>query len=275
MKKLNEGLLEGDLENLVLPLISIDEYESKLADNGEVIVIAFFCDDSLPAQDLANFLLKSPVDIIDADCSPAPNQEDYYLVFVEIPRNKKFPEKVVELVDSIKGLTKNEKWQFTPYGSDKLYDLSIENMKKKISLKKKTPKEKAKDNKIKIDMHQKLEKRKDHDDAIKAKKQAKKETKKESIQRWLQDSLLDNVILNETISFKQNGNNFDHDYLAFDTFEAIVEKLQLKSVKLDENTIWQNRPLAESLGSEYFITQMDNVLLIAKHGDNRILAVKK
>ena len=133
--------------------------------------------------------------------------------------------------------------------------------------------EKAKEDKIKITMHQKLEKRKDHDDEVKAK--AKKETKKESIQNWLHDSLLDNVILNESISFKQHGNNFSHDYLAFDNFDTIVEKLQLKSVKLDETTIWQNRPLASALGQEYYITQMDDVLLIAKHGDDRILAVKK
>ena len=40
MAQLNEGLKELDLQDLVLPLVSVDEYESKI--DEEAIVVAFF-----------------------------------------------------------------------------------------------------------------------------------------------------------------------------------------------------------------------------------------
>ncbi len=116
MKELLEGLKEGDLENLVLPLISIDEYESKL--DKDAIVVAFFVQDYEPAKDLNRFIQKGDVNLLDTDVSPAPNEDGYFLVFVELMRNTSVPDKILHIIDTINNLVSNNTWQFCTYGHD-------------------------------------------------------------------------------------------------------------------------------------------------------------
>jgi len=113
MDNLFEGLKEGDLEDLVLPLVSIDEYESKLDDDS--IVIAFFVKDKEPAQDLNRFIQKGAVDILDTDVSPAPTEEGNFMVFVELLRDDEFPAKCLDLVSSLDGLTSLKDWMAVIY----------------------------------------------------------------------------------------------------------------------------------------------------------------
>lgn len=128
---LNEGLQTGDLTDLVLPIISIDEYESKIDDDN--IVVAFYVKDKEPAADLARFISKSEIDILDAEVSPVPNSEGYYLVFVEFIRNKEFIISIVSLVDSMYSLTEVDSWQFKGY-KQKVKPFSEENIKASIRI---------------------------------------------------------------------------------------------------------------------------------------------
>ena len=73
--KLKEGMRENDLDDLVLPLITIDEYVSKIGDDKEVIVVGFFVEDEDPANDLSRFIDRSVTNILDTDVSPVPNEE--------------------------------------------------------------------------------------------------------------------------------------------------------------------------------------------------------
>lgn len=112
MSQLFEGLREGDLENMVLPMLSIDEFDSKI-DNDQIIVVAFFCMEENAAHDLSNFIERSPVNVADTDVSPAPNREGYYLTFVEMRRNKLFGKLLLQLLNEVSKLTKVTNWQFT------------------------------------------------------------------------------------------------------------------------------------------------------------------
>lgn len=91
------GLHRGDLRGTVLPLISIDQYKSKIGDDREVVVLAFFCTDEEPAQDLARFISKLPIQILDAEAAPVPTEIGEYPVFVEIERS----EHALESIDTI------------------------------------------------------------------------------------------------------------------------------------------------------------------------------
>ena len=82
MFALNEGLRPDDLEDLVLPILSIDEYESKIEDDG--IVVGFYTQYKDPANDLNRFIQKSAIDILDSEVSPAPTEDGYFIVFVEL-----------------------------------------------------------------------------------------------------------------------------------------------------------------------------------------------
>lgn len=129
---LSEGLMLGDLDELVLPLISIDEYESKISDDN--LVVAFYVRDKEPGKDLARFLSKSEIDILDAEISPVPNEEGNYLVFVEFLRDKSFIDDLLTLTDSMSGLTSIDRWEFKAY-KKQLEPLSAENLKANVRLK--------------------------------------------------------------------------------------------------------------------------------------------
>jgi len=129
---LQEGLLQGDLDDLIKPLISIDEYESKISDDN--IVVGFYADDKEPATDLARFISKSEIDILDAEVSPVPNEEGVYLVFVEFIRDDTFVKDLITLVESMAGLTSIETWQFKSY-KRKIMDFTEENLTRFVRVK--------------------------------------------------------------------------------------------------------------------------------------------
>lgn len=131
MKNLNEGMRSGDLEGLVLPLVSIDEYESKI--DPEAIVLSFFVQDKNAAQDLNRFLQKSNADLLDTDVSPAPDQHGYFVVFVETLKTHKLPKIIMQLLYEISMLTNFSKWKIRIRGVKKLVDANEEILNKLLN----------------------------------------------------------------------------------------------------------------------------------------------
>lgn len=133
MNKINEGLREGDLDDLVLPLLSIDEYVSKIGNDKEIIVVGFFVEDEDPANDLSRFIDRSVTDILDTDVSPAPNEEGYFLVFLEAKRDDKFVKMLLQVLDEIKRLVNIKKWTFKVHKDDTIHDLDEKTLKAKVN----------------------------------------------------------------------------------------------------------------------------------------------
>ena len=134
--KITEGLRKGDLDHLILPLISVDEFSSKI-DDRTVIVVAFYSFEEDPAHDLSNFIERSPQNILDTDVSPAPTKEGYYVTFVEIKRDPEFVRKLINIVQEVSQLTDVKQWQFTSQKLDKgkVVALTADNLKKYVDLK--------------------------------------------------------------------------------------------------------------------------------------------
>ena len=124
---ITEGLTRNALEHLVLPIISIDEFESKISDK-RAIVVGFYVGDEDPATDLSNFIDKSSFPVLDTEISPAPTPEGQYVVFVEIQRSSQFPEIILELVSDINNLTSLESWSFQCPEHPEPIDLTEENI---------------------------------------------------------------------------------------------------------------------------------------------------
>ena len=114
--KINEGLQQHDLDFTIMPLVSIDEYESKI-DDRKAIVIGFYVTENDPATDLAAFIEKGIIKVLDTDVSPAPTEDGHYLVFVELDRNDKFPENLLKIIEEISNVTNIEEWEFSPLHS--------------------------------------------------------------------------------------------------------------------------------------------------------------
>lgn len=133
--KLIEELRPNDLEYMISPYVSIDQYTAKLNDDN--IVIALFCNDRDATQDLYSFIEKTYIfEVKDIEISDTLTEDNKYILFVEFERNQQFPEVLVDVIDSVNFLInkKMEDWYFVTFGMDKKEKLSIENIRKNVRL---------------------------------------------------------------------------------------------------------------------------------------------
>lgn len=128
-----EGLTLHSLDHLILPLISIDEYESKISDK-RAIVVGFFVREENPAIDLSNFIDRSSYPILDTEVSPAPTTDGHFMVFVEIQRDKNFPKILVDITKEVKNLCEIKSWSFQCPDHEDPQPLSIDNISKSVIL---------------------------------------------------------------------------------------------------------------------------------------------
>jgi hypothetical protein len=131
--KITEGLKANSLDYLVLPMLTIDEYDSKI-DNNRVVVIGFFVIDKDPADDLAGFVDKSSISVLDVEVSPAPTPEGYYVVFVEMLRNTDLPRELSKVLNEVKNLCNIDQWQMQFAGQSEPIDLTDESIAENIVL---------------------------------------------------------------------------------------------------------------------------------------------
>src|SRR5690606_2952939 len=92
-----------DLQDLVLPMLSIDEFESKI--DNDAIVVGFFVQDAEPAKDLERFIQKSAVTLLDTEVSTAPDNDGYFMLFLELSRDPASIKRILDIIDSLEGLT--------------------------------------------------------------------------------------------------------------------------------------------------------------------------
>ena len=126
--KLFEGMWANDLEDLIQPLVSIDEYESKI--DEDAIAIGFYINDKEAADDLNRFIQKSAVPLIDSDVSPAPDQRGYYIVFAELSANDRFVENLCHLCEEVGQIGAITEWQMKMRGFDKVMPFDAERINK-------------------------------------------------------------------------------------------------------------------------------------------------
>jgi hypothetical protein len=90
--------------------------------------------DREPCQDLNRFIQKGAINILDTDVSPAPNVDGYYMVFVELLRDEHTPKKIVNLLDSLEGLTTIKSWKAQIYGVEGVVTVTLEALQANMRL---------------------------------------------------------------------------------------------------------------------------------------------
>lgn len=115
---LNESVKHNELRGLIAPLVSIDQYKSKLGKDENVAVVAFKINGKNPAMDLSQFI-ESGYDTLDVDVSPGPDSDGIYTVFVELERNRKLFKTIDTMLNDVKQVD-NELtgWAFMAYETD-------------------------------------------------------------------------------------------------------------------------------------------------------------
>lgn len=241
-----EGLKEGDLEELVLPIISIDEFESKLDDDS--IVLAFSCYDRDPASDLNRFIQKGPVDILDTDVSPAPNEDGLYMVFVELLRDKNTPKNIINILESLAGLTSINDWKCEIYDVEGQHPIDEEFLSKNL----------------------RLASQEDHDQH--------QDKKAEEIKEFFYDSDLDNVIVEDNIVIiEARGSTISLGFVDLGNIDDIYENnaVMQQATRMDESARSNVRRLEKMLGDFWLVEQRGNCLIIgnALNHQNLLLRV--
>ena len=126
-------LKEGDLKDVVLKKLSIDEFEPKTGDAKDVLVLGFQVTESTVGDDLYGFLNGATVDIRDIEVSPNPNEDGYYMVFVEMDRNDAVVEGIKTLLRDTERLAGKLQWEaktylndnYLPMAGDEIYEYII------------------------------------------------------------------------------------------------------------------------------------------------------
>lgn len=132
--KLYEGIRAGDLEYLVSSYLSIDQYSTKI--NSDNIVISMFVKEEEAAHDLMEFLSKNFFDTIqDIEISPTKTVNSDFQLYIEMNRCLSFPVRLIKILESITLLTGIDKWVFKTKHTPKTLDLTKENLKKYVRLK--------------------------------------------------------------------------------------------------------------------------------------------
>lgn len=112
-------LKSGDLKDTVLKKISLDEFEPKTGNEKDVAVVGFYLNTEGAAQDLYNFLGGSIVENRDVEVSPNPNDDGYYMVFVEMDRTESLIDDLQEMLAEMENVSGKLDWQVkTPYIDD-------------------------------------------------------------------------------------------------------------------------------------------------------------
>jgi len=119
-RKIYEGVAEGDLQSLVKNVVSIGEYEPKTGTNNEVMVIGFYVVDEAPANDLAVFIERGTSGALDTEVSPNPDDEGYYMVFVEVDNDTDAMTKTFEIICDASRLTNLEEWTLQFYSGKEI-----------------------------------------------------------------------------------------------------------------------------------------------------------
>ncbi len=230
---LYEGLRSGDLADLVLPLISVDEWVSK--SGNDCIVFAFYIHDENAAKDLNRFLQKSAVPIVDTEVSPAPDQHGYFMVFIELLNNNRLVVNVTAILAEIKSLVDIEEWQMRVRKTDDLIPFSEDNLQDCL------------DNIDKVE-------------------------KSDDILEFLKPSLLSNALIEDQLLILERGGERHVLHIVdFDRVKTLLEKHNLEDtgISYDIRTVAKNNRITYCLGSDWEALKFGKFTLLQNSTDPR------
>jgi hypothetical protein len=128
-KILVEGFDYHDLLNQMDPTVSVDEYSAKMGDDDEIITLAFTIKGKQASQDLVDWFERGYDWILDAQVSDGELVPGKYLVFVEMTRRSKSPERIIELIEDMETLTGLPLKDWTITVDEEDYDPDVEQLK--------------------------------------------------------------------------------------------------------------------------------------------------
>jgi hypothetical protein len=131
---INEGLNYLDMVDQIEPTVSVDEYAAKAGRDADIVTLAFTVNSEAAGNDLVDWFERGYDWIIDASISEGELSPGKYLVFVEMKRRTKVPERIVELIDDLETLTDLKIKDWTVNINEEDYDADEEVLKQLIPI---------------------------------------------------------------------------------------------------------------------------------------------
>jgi hypothetical protein len=134
--KIFEGLERSDLKNLITPILTIDEYKSKMGEDEDICVLCFTVLYKEPAFDLSSFIERRCDWVLDSEVSSGELEDGKFLVFVEAERTDQLAEDIVLLIESMLNLTDQslEEWVVKYPQTKKECKVSVDELREMIPL---------------------------------------------------------------------------------------------------------------------------------------------
>ena len=239
-----EGLRRADLKNTIDNLFTVDQYQSKMGDDKNTIVIRFRATNKEPAIDLMEFVERGFNFVLDSDISSGEERDGCYSVFVELERTKHAPGQVKDLLNGIGQLCDCTEWRFRWYKDIKGYDFSEETFAECVPL---TPEE--------------------YERSIEGQEAAE-------IAEFFDQGAIDSIEVdeNKTITFtKPFAEPLRAKVIAIGEFNTLKDALR-GGLQLDESSRGQVMFLNKYLGN-YDINKIEDHFLI-RNGDRAVILAK-
>ena len=123
-----------DLEGQLKDKITIDEYAAKMGKDSDIVTVTFTTHSKLAAQDLVTWFERGYDFVLDASISDGEIESGKWLVFVEMSRRSKVPNRIITLLEDLETLTGIEVGDWTVEIDNEEYEASEEIMKEKMIL---------------------------------------------------------------------------------------------------------------------------------------------
>lgn len=94
-----------DMDGQISDKITVDEYAAKMGKDKDIVTITFKVNSELAANDLVVWFERGYDFVLDASVSDGEIEPGTYLVFVEIERRSRVPERILRLLSDLETLT--------------------------------------------------------------------------------------------------------------------------------------------------------------------------
>lgn len=123
-----------DLEGQLKDKITIDEYAAKMGKDSDIVTVTFNTNSKLAAKDLVTWFERGYDFVLDASVSDGEIEPGSWLVFVEMDRRSKVPNRIATLLEDLENLTGMDLSDWTVEIDGDEYEASEEIMKEKMIL---------------------------------------------------------------------------------------------------------------------------------------------
>lgn len=105
MTVLNESLDYMDMVDQISDTITVDEYSAKMGKDKDIVTITFTVHNKLAAEDLVTWFERGYDFVLDASVSEGELEPGKWLVFAELDRRSKVPNRIITLLSDLETLT--------------------------------------------------------------------------------------------------------------------------------------------------------------------------